>query len=171
MINDYTFIDFDGVILDSEKRMLERKYELGFHNHKDKEEFNEYFKYTELHTEEWDYIITEASEINNSVEIIKELESRKRKIAILTKIHTLCEMKVKIENLRQKRNIMCPVFFVPPGIKKHQIIIPNKQLLIDDSRKNIEGWIENNGTGFIFDSSINENTDKKVKSLEFLIGR
>ena len=66
---------------------------------------------------------------------------------------------------------MCPVFFVPPGIKKHQIIIPNKQLLIDDSRKNIEGWIENNGTGFIFDSSINENTDKKVKSLEFLIGR
>ena len=34
MINDYTFIDFDGVILDSEKRMLERKYELGFHNHK-----------------------------------------------------------------------------------------------------------------------------------------
>ena len=92
MINDYTFIDFDGVILDSEKRMLERKYELGFHNHKDKEEFNEYFKYTELHTEEWDYIITEASEINNSVEIIKELESRKRKIAILTKIHTLYEM-------------------------------------------------------------------------------
>ena len=32
MINDYTFIDFDGVILDSEKRMLERKgYEKATH--------------------------------------------------------------------------------------------------------------------------------------------
>ena len=30
-----TFIDFDGVILDSEERMLERKYDSGFHNHKE----------------------------------------------------------------------------------------------------------------------------------------
>lgn len=29
MTNDYIFIDFDGVILDSEQRMLERKYDLG----------------------------------------------------------------------------------------------------------------------------------------------
>ena len=34
MTNDYTFIDLDGVILDSEKRMLERKYDLWLRDHK-----------------------------------------------------------------------------------------------------------------------------------------
>ena len=29
MMEGYTFIDFDGVILDSEERMLERKYDVG----------------------------------------------------------------------------------------------------------------------------------------------
>ena len=171
MLNDYTFIDFDGVILDSEERMLERKYDLGLYNHKNEDEFNRYFEYTNLNPEEWNYIIREAKSINNSVEIIRELERMKRNIAILTKIHTLYEMKVKIEDLREHRNIMCPVFFVPPGIKKHQIIIPNHQLLIDDSKKNIKGWIENGGTGLIFDSTIDNDTHEKVRSLEFLIKR
>ena len=100
MINDYTFIDFDGVILDSEERMLERKYNLGLHDHKNESEFDTYFEYTNLHPEEWKYILKEAKSINNSVEIIKELENLKRKIAILTKIHTLQEMKIKTEVLR-----------------------------------------------------------------------
>lgn len=171
MTNDYTFIDFDGVILDSEERMLERKYDLGLHNHKNENEFDIYFEYTKLHPKEWEYIIKGANPINNSVEIIKELESLKRKIAILTKIHTLQEMKVKIEVLREELKIFCPVIFVSPGVKKHQVVIPNQQLLIDDSKKNINGWIENGGKGLIFDSSIDSDTNEKVKSLEFLIKR
>ena len=171
MINDYTFIDFDGVILDSEERMLERKYDLGLRDHKNESEFDEYFEYTNLHPEEWEYIIKEAKSINNSVEILKELESLTKNIAILTKIHTLQEMKVKIEVLRENLKILCPVIFVPPGVKKHQVVIPNNQLLIDDSKKNIKRWIENGGRGLIFDSTIDNDTDEKVKSLEFLIKR
>ena len=170
MINGYIFIDFDGVILDSEARMLERKYDLGLRDHKNKNEFNKYFEYTNLNPKEWDYIIREAKSINNSVKIIKELEKMKINIAILTKIHTLYEMKIKLEELR-KKNIICPVFFVPPGIRKHQVVIPNKQLLIDDSEKNIKEWIANGGNGLIFDSKIIEDTYEKVKSLEFLIRR
>ncbi len=171
MTSDYTFIDFDGVILDSEERMLKRKYDLGLHDHKNEIEFETYFEYTNLHPEEWDYILKEAKSINNSVEIIKELENLKRKIAILTKIHTLQEMKVKTEVLRENLKIFCPIIFVPPGIKKHQVVIPNHQLLIDDSKKNIERWIENGGKGLIFDSTIDSNTTEKVKNLEFLIKR
>ena len=171
MTNNYTFIDLDGVILDSEKRMLERKYNLGFRDHKSEEEFNQYFEYTNLHPEEWDYILKEARPINNSVEIIKELEILKRKIAILTKIHTLQKMKVKMEVLRKNQKIACPVIFVPTGVKKHQMIIPNTQLLVDDSSKNINGWIENGGVGLVFDPSIDHDTYRKVKSLEFLIKR
>lgn len=171
MTNDYTFIDFDGVILDSEQRMLERKFNLGLPDHKNENEFDAYFEYTNLHPEEWKYILKEAKSINNSVEIIRELENLKRKIAILTKIHTLQEMKVKTEVLREDLKILCPVIFVPPGVKKHQVVIPNNQLLIDDSKKNIKGWIENGGKGLIFDSTIDNDTDEKVKSLEFLIKR
>ena len=62
-------------------------------------------------------------------------------------------------------------FFVPPGIKKHQVVIPNNQLLIDDSEKNLAGWIENGGKGLIFDPSILKNNESKVKSLELLLQR
>ena len=171
MNNDYIFIDLDGVILDSEERMLNRKYDIGFHDHQYEKEFDEYFVYTNLHFKEWDYIIREASSINNSVEIIRELEILKKNIAILTKIHTLYEMKVKIDDLRHNRGINCPVIFVPPGVKKHNVVIPNRQLLIDDSEKNIKLWIENGGNGFIFDKKIDSNTNDKVKSLEFLLKR
>lgn len=171
MQTENTFIDFDGVILDSEERMLERKYELGLHDHNNESEFDRYFEYTNSHPEEWDYILKEAKSINNSVEIIKELENLKKEIVILTKIHTLQEMKTKIEVLRDKYEILCPVIFVPPGIKKHQVVIPNNQLLVDDSKKNIYRWIENGGQGLIFDSTIDYDSESKVRSLEFLIKR
>ena len=171
MMNDYTFIDFDGVILDTEQRMLDRKYDMGFQNHRDEAEYLAYFDYTKLHPEEWDYIIREAKSINNSVEIIQELESLKKRIAILTKVHTLYEMRTKIEDLREHRNIKCPVFFVPPGVEKYQVIIPNNQLLIDDFKNNINAWIANGGQGLVFDFSISENTDTKIRSLEFLLKR
>lgn len=171
MSNNYTLIDFDGVILDSEERMLDRKFSIGLQNHNDKSEFYMYFNYANQHPREWDYIIREANSINNSVEIIKELERLKKNIAILTKVHSLYEMKVKIEDLRNNRKINCPVFFVPPGIEKHDIITPNNQLLIDDSEKNIRLWTENGGEGCIFDKTISENKDNKVRSLEFLLRR
>ncbi len=171
MTSDYIFVDFDGVILDSEERMLKRKYDLGFHNHKNESEFYAYFEYTNLHPEEWEYILKEAKSVNNSVEIIKDLENLKKKIAILTKIHTLQEMKVKTEVLRENLKILCPVIFVPPGVKKYQAIIPNHQLLIDDSSNNIKQWIENGGKGLIFDPTIETDTNEKVKSLEFLLKR
>ena len=169
MTNDFIYIDLDGVILDSEERMLERKFMAGFIDHKNKDDYYRYFEYTQLHPEEWDSIIRDANSINDSVEIIRELEKMKKNLAILTKIHTLNEMKVKIEDLREHRKINSPVFFAPPGVKKHQIVIPNKQILVDDSSKNVEGWIEHGGTGFIFDKNISENTKQKVKSLEFLL--
>lgn len=142
-----------------------------YYDHSNEDEFNQYFEYTNNHPEEWGYIIREARSINNSVEIIRELEKLKKRIAILTKVYILYEMKTKVEDLRKSRNIQCPVFFVPPGIKKHQIVIPNNQILIDDSKKNVKYWIENGGRGFIFDLSILVDQDNKVKSLEFLLKR
>lgn len=171
MENNYTYIDLDGVILDSEDRMLERKALAGFQNHNDKNQFLKYFEYTNLHPEEWEYIIRDAKSVNNSVEIIHELQKMKENVAILTKIHTLYEMKVKLQDLRNHRQIYIPIIFVPPGIKKHEMVIPNHQLLIDDSEKNVNNWILHGGKGLIFDKLIEKDEINKVKSLEFLLKR
>lgn len=169
MLEKYIFIDCDGVILDSEQRMLERKEKAGFLNHTSSSEFTNYFSLADTIDGEWEYIIKNAKSINNSVEIIRELENMKTKIAILTKIHSLKEMKIKVEDLRENRHISAPIFFVPQGIKKHQMIIPDGQLLIDDSKSNIDGWIKFGGAGLLFDEKIDKNSKVKVKSLEFLL--
>ena len=169
MNDEIVYLDLDGVILDSEQRMLERKYDVGFHDQKDPKQFDAYFEYTNSHLEEWDYIIRGAKSINNSVEIVKELQQLKKRIAILTKIHTLYEMRVKVDDLRNNRGITIPIIFVPPEVKKHEVIIPNNQLLVDDSKKNIRNWIINGGRGLIFDETILEDDENRVKSLEFLL--
>ena len=51
------------------------------------------------------------------------------------------------------------------------IILPNEQLLIDDSEKNITGWINNGGNGLLFDENLTKNNKTRVKSLEFLLRR
>lgn len=171
MFEDCIFIDFDGVILDTETRLFERKHKAGFLDHDSEDEFYKYFEYTLAHPEEWDYIIREADSLNNSVEIIKELEKLKEKIVILTKIHTFYEMKVKIDDLRNHRHIESPVCFVPPGVEKHEVVIPRKQILIDDHFDNIERWVDNGGIGYLFDRDLLKNEKHKVKSLEFLIDK
>ena len=170
-MNDYVFIDFDGVILDSQERMLDRKYSLGFQDHTSIDEFYKYFSYADLHPEEWDYIIREANSLNNSVEIIKELEGMKEKIAILTKVHSFYEMQVKVEDLRNNRKISCPIIFAPFGVQKHEVVVPNGQILIDDSKTNIRLWNENVGNGLLFDKTLPYDEIGKVNSLELLLKR
>lgn len=159
MYKDYTFLDLDGVILDSEERIIELK-------ERNKEiSWNDFFE-----TLDWVNLLKDSKSINNSVEIIKELENKKKKIVILTKIHTLLEMQAKVFELRNNRGITSPILFVPPHVKKSQIYIPtNNEILIDDSLKNITDWNENCGKGILFDPYDKYPVKKKVKSLEFLL--
>lgn len=159
MYKDFTFLDLDGVILDSEERIIElkeRNKDIGW---------NQLFENVD-----WFKLLKESKSINNSVEIIKELEMKKKKIVILTKIHTLLEMEAKVRELRYNRGIITPLLFVPPHIKKSQIYIPsNKEILIDDNLKNINDWNYNGGNGILFDPHDKTEEKNKVKSLEFLL--
>ena len=42
-------------------------------------------------------------------------------------------------------------------------------MLIDDSSKNINGWVQNGGVGMIFDEKLKVNSKTRVRSLEFLL--
>ena len=159
MYKNFTFLDLDGVILDSEERIVNQK-------EKNKElNWNDFFQ-----TVDWFKLLNESKTINNSVEIIRELENQKRKIAILTKIHTLLEMQAKVIELRENRKIQSPIIFVPPHITKSQICIPsNNEILVDDSIKNIKDWNLFDGDGILFDPYDKTTVKRKVKSLEFLL--
>lgn len=142
------FIDFDGVIFDTEKRVVQQKEQLP------KISWEEFFA-----TLDWFKLLEESKVINNAVDYILEGQEKNKKIAILTKIHTLLEMQAKVNKLRNC-NINVPILFVPPHVKKTSIYLPNNgEILIDDSIKNLKDWKEHGGVGIHFDENLNFNSE------------
>lgn len=156
------YLDLDGVILDSERLVVERK------SNYPNLSWDEFFENLN-----WQELLKESKEINSSVKIIKELQKIRNGLIILTKVHTLSEMQAKTLEMRENRGIDLPLIFVPPHIKKSQIVIPrNNELLIDDSMKNINDWNNNGGKGVLFTEKVENNVENSVdtvNSLDFLL--
>ncbi len=142
-MNEKIYIDFDGVIVDTQKRV------------------NELFKMFNYEiTDSWNYFLANlnwklnmlpyAKEINNSFEILKELYKLKKDVYILSRVFSLNEAQDKINFLRD--NGIYTDFIASPGrIEKYKVIVPNQnKLLIDDSESNVKSWIDNNGKGIYF---------------------
>jgi hypothetical protein len=143
IMNEKIYIDFDGVIVDTQKRV------------------NELFKMFNYEiTDSWNYFLANlnwklnmlpyAKEINNSFEILKELYKLKKDVYILSRVFSLNEAQDKINFLRD--NGIYTDFIASPGrIEKYKVIVPNQnKLLIDDSESNVKSWIDNNGKGIYF---------------------
>ena len=159
MFNNKIFIDFDGVIFDTEKRVLERKKQ------KPNISWDEFFEKLN-----WFQLLEESKIINNALDYILEGQTKSKQIAILTKIHTLVEMEAKVKSLRS-RKIEVPILFVPPHIKKSQIYLPNnREILIDDSIKNLIDWEQNGGKSIYFNENLNSSEQfETIKSLSKII--
>lgn len=137
-------IDFDGVIFDTEKRVVDMKK-----SHPNMT-WNEFFDKLD-----WFKLLQESNIINNSINYILDTQDSNNQIAILTKIHTLVEMQAKTEVIRDY-GINVPILFVPPHVKKSSIYLPSsKDVLVDDSLKNLRDWKNHGGRGIYF----NENLD------------
>ena len=159
MNNKKIFIDFDGVIFDTEKRVVERK------NENPNLTWNEFFDNLD-----WVQLLDEAKVINNAIDYILDGQTRTKQLAVLTKIHTLLEMEVKTKALRS-RKIKIPILFVPPHIKKSQIYLPNNgEILIDDSIKNLIDWKQKGGTGIYFnEEQVSTQEFMTIKTLENIL--
>ena len=159
MFKENVFIDFDGVIFDTEKRVVERK------KLRPDISWNVFFE--EL---DWFELLEEAKVINNAIVYILEAQSKSRQIAILAKIHTLLEMEAKVRALRS-RTVEIPLLFVPPHIKKSQIYVPNNgEILIDDSVKNLIDWEQKGGRSLYFSENLDSsNQFEVVKSLRRIL--
>lgn len=158
MQNKEIFIDFDGVIFDTEKRIVEMK--------KQNPEMSWDAFFEKLN---WFQLLEESKVINNAIEYILEGQKRSRQIAILTKIHTLIEMEAKVRALRSK-NIEIPILFVPPHVKKSEIYVPkNGEILVDDSIKNLKDWEKKGGKGIYFSEELDSLEFKTVKTLSRIL--
>lgn len=139
MNNKMIFIDFDGVIFNTEELIINKK------NQNASISWDDFFRKLD-----WFQLMKEASIINNAIEYILQSQETSQKIAILTKIHTLIEMEAKV-NILRKYNVNVPILFVPPHIKKSQVYPPKQDdILIDDSIKNLVDWNQNGGRSIYF---------------------
>lgn len=158
MQNEKIFIDFDGVIFDTEKRVVEKKKQYP------EMSWNAFFEKLN-----WFQLLDESKVINNAIDYILEGQEKSKQIAILTKIHTLIEMEAKVRALRS-RNIKIPILFVPPHVKKSEIYLPiNGEILIDDSTKNLIDWERNGGTGIYFSEDSLSLEFETVKNLSRIL--
>lgn len=153
------FIDFDGVIFDTEQRVLERK------KMRPDISWNDFFD--EL---DWFELLDESQIINNAIDYILDGQKKDWQLAILTKIHTLIEMEAKTKALRS-RNVEIPILFVPPHIRKSQIYLPNNgEILIDDSVKNLIDWEKNGGKSIYFNEQLeNSSQFETIKTLNKIL--
>lgn len=116
-------------------------------------------------TVDWTKLIKEAEEIESSIENLKEIEKTYKNVFILSKVHTIHEMKEKLGFLRNN-NINIPVHFVPYSSNKSDVVIPkNNYYLIDDQEINVIDWNHKGGVGIHFSKIKKDNTISSLKEL------
>lgn len=138
------YIDFDGVILDTEGLLFEE-----WRKNSDRHKLSEMEKIRYIQNSDWDYIINNSDIINDSIYYLKHIDPSQSNI--LTKIHSLDnEGMAKIKWLREngvKQNII----LVPYMFKKTDVVDANGNVLIDDCLKNLDHWVNANGYPVFFD--------------------
>ena len=145
------FIDFDGVILDTQHDV--EKIKITKYKDLTWEEFSENYN--------WDSFYYNAKVINDSINILKNIKNDN--VFIITKTDSIKEQEAKLKFLREK-GVNLSVFFVPFSLSKNIIINPNcDDYLIDDNINNINTWIKAGGCGIYFDST--KRLDKLMEDL------
>lgn len=148
-------IDIDGVCLDTEERIAALAQKIGWKK--------------AIETIDWYQHIYSSKQINHSLDILREVQKRLKKIGLLTTNHNFIEEKAKASFMREQ-GIEIPIISVPPKVSKATIVSPSfyhqKVILVDDKEANIIDWESHGGTGILFTNQ--ESPHLKVKSLEFL---
>ena len=134
------YIDFDGVVLDTEKGLFNQYHVL----HEEGITITKEQYLAEMNWNEW---LEQAMIINNSIEILKN--NSPRIASILTKIHSFQEGKTKVDFLR-KYGVKNDVIVVPYICKKHEVVEPKGKFLVDDFGGNLIGWQANGGISIRF---------------------
>ncbi len=153
------YIDFDGVILDSQERY--KKDMLG------KTALDDWISY--LSSIEWYKFLRECNEIDESLSTLQKLQKYRNLKGIITRIHAFDEGTEKVRFLRE-HGIEVPVFYVLPEQSKSSIVIPNiDRILVDDDINNCLDWEQNGGKAILLDPHSEIESKAVIKSLKKLL--
>ncbi len=142
------YIDFDGVILDTIP-YLDKVVEE--HNIKNEEEDKKRALYAIL---DWNKIVNETPEINDSIKSIEKLrKSKKFNIAILTHVNSMQEAIAKINFLEEKLPDITKII-VPKAVSKTKMLETRNSILVDDYGGNLDEWHEEGGIAIKFSTKI-----------------
>lgn len=134
------YVDFDGVLFDTVSIILD---EIKKNNISLEKECSEFFEKLN-----WNKILYSSKEINFAVSKIGMLRERYN-VKILTHVSSINEMIEKANFIRDKFNEI-EIIFVPKKLDKNYIVDSKNNILIDDSKKNVESWIASGGIGILF---------------------
>lgn len=134
------YIDFDGVIYDTVSIILNQMKKNNISFEKDCSNFFGHL--------DWKEILYSSKEINFSVSKIEKLKN-KYNIKILTHVSSINEMIEKTNFIRKKFTDI-DIIFAPKKVDKNFVVNAKNNILIDDSKKNIDNWNRNNGIGILF---------------------
>ena len=138
------YIDFDGVILDTEHLLFKE-----WRKNPDRHLLPESEKIKYIQASDWDYILRYSEVMNDSLYYLRHMDPNKS--FILTKIHSLTnEGSSKIRWIRDQ-GIMQSVILVPYDLRKCDVVDAEGNILIDDCLKNLDEWQEKNGYPVFFD--------------------
>lgn len=138
------YIDFDGVVLDTMTKSYKEIEKAGI-DKKDTNRIMEYFRDVD-----WDKLIKETDEINDSINEIKKIcDSKKFNVYILTHINSTNEMVAKIKYLHEKLPSVT-IVSVPKQVPKTEVVNPSAAILIDDYSGNVREWQKKLGIGIKF---------------------
>ena len=133
------FVDFDGVILDTDSVIDDVFNGIG-----DRREFVKGY--------DWFSLMRDDLIINNAFHYI---ESSTYDISLLSKISSMCEGQAKVKYLRSK-NINIDINLVPVGINKCDVVNACGNVLIDDKLVNLDSWKESGGISIFFNKDGND---------------
>lgn len=159
------YVDFDGVIFDSEKVLFYGYHKLGIKTEEEK------IKY--IQNKNWEDLLKKSEIINDSIEILKELGD---KVSILTKIHSMENEGVAKIKILRSLEVKNEIILAPYTLKKTDIVNPNGNILVDDTLHNLDDWEKYGGNPIYFNMN-NSDIDGwgdinkkyvKIKSLEYL---
>ena len=142
------YIDFDGVILDTESLMFREKSGFWQFSH---DEQIEYVK-----NQDWMRILNQAAVIKDAINILKELDA-------------------KVNYLRDN-GVKQSVILVPYKLSKRDVVPAIGNILVDNAMFNLDEWKKSSGIPIFFnkdDEDIDEYGIKnenypKIKTLRFL---
>lgn len=149
----YYYIDFDGVILDTEPILFEEWDKIPNNHLLPDVELENYIR-----NANWEVILSNAKEINDSIYCLQQMDLNTT--SIITRVHSLGnEARLKTEWLR-KNNIKQNVIFVPYNLNKSDVVLAENNILIDDGITNLDDWHRKGGHAIYFDS--HENSDSEI---------